>query len=396
MVKDKISDLAMFGGIKLFHNPISTSNLVKPSFDKFLEYSTIFYEKKRYTNDGPLVKELERRLSKFHNVSYCMAYVNGFWALVASIKSLALSGREEVLMPSLTYRRLADVVAWCGLKPRFCEVDERTLSIDPQDMLNNISIDTALILAAHPIVNTCDATKLQEIADHRKIPILFDSVESVYETVDGRKVGSFGNAECFSMHASKLINAFEGGYITTNDPALAYRLSIMRGFGFYGPDNVEVLGFNAKLNEIHAAMALASLDDLENQVVRNKQKYRQYQNLLKDIDGVRLIEFNEGEKTSFKNILIKLEDSWPLDREITVELLNAEGALVRPYYYPALHTKEMDYPHVSATLPITESLSLNHMLLPCGHHVSDVDIDKFVSLLQFIKNNAEKIKLLKK
>jgi dTDP-4-amino-4,6-dideoxygalactose transaminase len=299
-------------------------------------------------------------------------------------------------MPSLTYRRLADVVAWCGLKPRFCEISVNTLAIDPHDVIKNTCSQTSLILAAHPIVNTCDAIELARIASDKKIPIVFDSVESVYETVDGKKVGAFGNAECFSMHASKLINGFEGGYITTNDSELAYKLSIIRGFGFFGHDNIEILGLNAKLNEMHAAMALASLDDLEDQVKRNEERYRRYQKLLNKIVGIQLVEFNENEKTSFKNILIRLEDEWPLDRDLTIEVLNAEGALVRPYYFPPLHSKIMDYPFVPTSLPITEKFSRNHLLLPCGHHVSIADIENFVALLAFIQINAKKIKANKK
>lgn len=390
--KEKVSDLVIFGGSALFDPPISTSNLVKPSIEVFFKYSKIFHEAKRYTNDGALIKLLERRLAQFHQVSHCIAYANGFWALVASIKCIALAEKSEVLMPSLTYRRLADVVAWAGFKPRFCEVSPENLAIDPEDVERNISFDTALILGVHPIVNTCDAPALCQVGQRHGIPVIFDSVESAYETINGQKVGNFGKAECFSMHASKLLNAFEGGYVTTNDAELAHRLAILRGFGFFGQDNVEMLGLNAKLSEIHAAMALASLDDLEEQIQRNRARYRIYQKLLADIPGIRLLEFNELEKTSFKTIVVELEEPWPLSREVTINLLNTEGALARAYYYPALHSKPMVYPFVPATLPITDALADRFILLPCGHMLTESDIEKFVGLLRFISTHASRIK----
>lgn len=389
--KSAIADLAIFGGSVSFPRPISTSNLVRPDFRRFLDYSRVFYAQHRYTNDGPLVKQLESRLAGLHQTRHCITFANGFWALVLSIKALAIPARDEVLMPSLTYRRLADVVAWTGLKPRFCEVDADSLAIDPAAVDAMVDARTALILGVHPIVNTCDAPGLCRVAEHHGVPMLFDAVESVYETVGGRKVGTFGDAECFSMHASKLINGFEGGYVTTNSAELAHQLAVMRGFGFFGHDSVEMLGLNAKLSEVHAAMALAGLDDLEDQVARNRGRYRLYQKLLTDIPGVRLLEFDESERTSYKNIVVELADEWPLGRDLTIRILNKDGALVRAYYSPPLHAKPMAYPHVPAVLPLTDRLATRFMLLPCGHLIDDDGIRHFVELMAFIREHASEI-----
>ncbi len=389
--KSEVCDLACFGGTTAFPRPISTSNLVRPDFQRFLDYSRVFYEQHRYTNDGPLVKLLEHRLCEFHQTRHCITFANGFWALVLTIRALALSGRDEVIMPSLTYRRLADVVAWTGMRPRFCEVDADSLAVDPEAVHGMVDTRTALILGVHPIVNTCDAPRLCQVAERHCVPILFDSVESVYETIGGRKVGTFGDAECFSMHASKLINGFEGGYVTTNNAELAHRLAVMRGFGFFGHDTVEVLGLNAKLSEVHAAMALAGLDDLDEQVARNRDRYRLYQHLLKGVPQVRLLEFDESERTSYKNIVIELTDEWPLSRDLTIRILNREGALVRAYYSPPLHAKPMAYPHVPAVLPLTDRLAARYMLLPCGHLLDNDDLTRFVELLSFIREHAREI-----
>ena len=383
-LKVRTSDLALFGGVPLFDPPVSTSNLVRPDIERFLAYSRTFHDAQRYTNDGPLVKQLERRLAEFHGTRHCIATANGFWALAMAIRCLALPGRREVVMPSLTYRRLADIVAWCGLVPRFCEVDAATLAISPRHAAACINADTALILGVHPIVNCCDAAGLEALSVASGVPLLFDTVESVYESVQGRKTGSFGRAECFSMHASKLINGFEGGYITTDDADLAHRLATMRGFGFFGQDNVEGLGLNAKLNEIHAAMALAGLDDLEAQVLRNLARYRCYQRELARLPGLRLLAFDESERCSFKTIVVELLDHWPLSRADTLVVLNREQALARAYYAPPLHRKAVQYETVPAVLPLTDRLAERFMLLPCGHLVNEDDIVAVVALLRAI------------
>lgn len=385
-------DLALFGGTPLFERPRSTSSLVAPEFDRFLEYSRVFYDARQFSNNGPLVQELERRLAALHDTAYCVTFCSGFWALVLTIKCIALPGRSEILMPSLTYRRMADVASWANLVPRFCDVDPTTLAVSAQTMRPLVNQDTALILGVHPIVNCCDATGLERLSEETGVPLFIDAVESMYETLQGRKVGSFGRAECFSLHASKLLNGFEGGYITTNDAQLAVQLRRMRGFGFYTPDTVLEFGMNAKLNEIHAAMALAGLDELDHQVTRNRERYTTYRRALNGLSGVRLVAFDEQEQSGYKNILIELQEDWPLPRDRTLELLNAENILARAYYAPPLHTKATDYQTLGGPLPVTERLAERFMLLPCGHFVDERDIQQIVGLLRFVRALAPELR----
>lgn len=391
--KSNIEELALFGGVRMFSTPKPTSNLVRPDFEKFLGYSRVFFERHQYTNDGALVKQLEQRLAVFHQTEFCVVFCSGFWALALTIRDLAIKGRTEIVMPSFTYRRMADIAAWTRLKPHFCDVEEDTLANSAATVRPCINANTALIMGVHPIVNFCDIDGLVELAKEKNIPLLFDSVESVYESYAGRKIGCFGTAELFSLGASKLVNGFEGGYLTTNDAQLAERLALTRGFGFKGQDNVAAPGgLNAKLNEIHAAMALASLDDLEDQVERNRQRYFTYKRLLAPLKGIRLQEFDESHHPGYKNIVIEILDDWPLSRADTVSILNAEMILARAYYTPPLHRKRMAYPHVPVELPVTDRLAERYVLPPCGHLVSNEDITEIVGLLSFISANAAAIK----
>lgn len=392
--KNKIEELAIFGGSRLFSTPKPTSNLVRPDFEKFLDYSKIFFDRHQYTNDGSLVKLLEQKLAAFHQTEFCVTFCSGFWALVLAISVLARKDRNEIVMPSFTYRRMADIAAWTKLKPHFCEVEPDTLANSAETVRPCINENTALILGVHPIVNFCDIDGLVSLAREENIPLLFDSVESVYESFAGRKIGCFGTAEIFSLGASKLVNGFEGGYFITNDAKSAERLALMRGFGFKGVDNVAVPGgVNAKLNEIHAAMALAGLDDLEDQIARNRQRYLTYRRLLAPLRGIRLIEFDESHRPSYKNIVIEILDEWPLNRADTVSILNTEMVLARACYSPPLHRKHVAYPYIQVNLPVTDRLSERFALLPCGHLVSNEDIGEIVELMRFISANATAIKV---
>lgn len=391
--KSSVEELAVFGGTSLFAIPKSTSNLLQPDFEKFMGYSKLFFDQHQYTNNGPNVKLLEQRLAAFHQTEYCVTFCTGFWAIALAISALALKGKTEIVMPSLTYRRMADIAAWVNLRPHFCEVEPETLAMSAATVRTCINENTALILGAHPIVNCCDVDGLVALAKEKNIPLLFDSVESVYESTAGGKVGGFGSAEAFSLHACKLLNGFGGGYITTNDASLARQLALMRGFGFADVDKIVVSGgMNAKLNEMHAAMTLASLDGLEEQVARNRQRYYTYKRLLPALPGIRLLEFDENNGTGYKNIVVELLDEWPLTRADTISILNAEKILARAYYSPPLHRKPMAFLHVHSDLPVTDRLAERFLNLPCGQLVSNDDIAYIVEMLGFISKNANRIK----
>lgn len=390
-MKSSPRDLARFGGDPLFSRPRSTSNLTRPDVETLLRYSRTFYDARRYTDEGPLSVELEERLRAFHECREAVVFSCGFWGLVLAMRCLALPGRREVVMPSLTYRRMADAVAWTGLIPRFCEVDEKTLGPTPSTISAALGEDTALILAAQPIVNCCEMPGIEQLAAERRLPLLFDSVESAYESYGGRRIGTFGRAEVFSMHASKLLNGLEGGYVTTHDSGLAERLRRLRAFGVDGDGVIAELGLNAKLNEAHAAFALANLDGLEACVVHNREIYRAYQRALPGLSGVRLLAFDESERCSFKNIVVELETEWPLTREQTIAHLNAEGVLARAYYHPPLHARTTSYETRGGPLPITDALASRFMLLPCGYMTSVPDVAEVVELLRFLAEHARVI-----
>lgn len=384
-------DFALFGARPVFETVRSTSGLVRPDFERFLAYSHLLFEDGRQNGGRPVERLLERRLSEFHQVEHCVSLCSGFWALVLSVKALALPGRSEVVMPSLTYRRLADLVSWVGLIPHFCEVDPVGLCISAETAAECLNDNTALILAVHPIVNCCNAEGLETLSARTGVPLLFDSVESVYETFGHRKVGSFGRAECFSLHASKLLNGFEGGYVTTNDEALARKLHALRGDFDTSTGEAPAGVTNSRQNEVHAAMALAALDGIEQQVELNRRRYYRYRSALANIQGLRLLEFDESERCGYKNIVVELLDSWPIPRDVTLTLLHKENMLCRPYYYPALHRKPMTYPVVSGHLRLTEQLAERFLNLPCGHFVSEDDVGRICDYLLALSQSGPEL-----
>ena len=386
------SDLAVFGGPVTFDPPKSIGSLANPDPEKVLRYSGIFYDRRWYTNNGPVNRMLEARLAEWHGAARCVTFASAFWGLSLAIRRLALPGRREVVTPSLTYRRMGEIIASAGMIPRYCDVDPDTLAQSAETTRSCVNDDTALILGAHPTIDCCDAEGLEQLSVETGVPLLFDSVESAFETSNGRRVGTFGRAEGFSIHATKLVNGFEGGYIVTDDQELAEALKLMRGFGIPEEDQIVSFGMNAKLNEIHAATAMASLDDLPALVQRNESRYRAYEALLDGSDGLSLRRFDESEQTSFKNVLVRVSEELPVTRDEILAVLQAEGALARPYYSPALHLHKTWFEARFDALPAAERISRDYMLMPCGDQMSLNDIATVVDLLHFIHERGGEIR----
>ena len=389
MKKQNIDNFALFGGKKLFDAPKPTSGLYRPSEERFLSYARSLFTAQQLTNNGPLVRSLEERLAKLHGTESCVTFCSGFMALLLSIHALALPGRTEVIMPSATYRRMADIVRWAGLEPRFSDIDAHTLGVNAELFKPLIASSTALLLGVHPIVNMSAVKELEELSAESGIPLLLDSVEAAYGTIAGQKIGSFGTAEVFSMHASKFINGFEGGYVTTNNVELRNKLKRMEAFGFQKKDMITELGCNAKLNELHAAMSLACLDELEAQLRHNKTIFKRYMNGLKNVP-LHLYKYAEDEARTWKNVVVKLEEEWELTRDELLQVLQAENILARPYYSPPLHIAEKSL--AQAALPVTEAIAASACVLPSGAHVSEKDVDIITDTLHYIHEHQQILK----
>jgi dTDP-4-amino-4,6-dideoxygalactose transaminase len=379
--KCSINDLAMFGGTPLFQEVKPTSNLVCPDRERFFAHLA-----QADTSTGRLAGELESKLAALHGTSDCVSFNSGFWALALLIDATRLADRSEVILPSLTYRRMADIVSWVNLVPHFCDIETDTLAVSAQTVAPCINARTAGIIAVHPVGGFCDIEGLEALAARGGIPLIFDSVESVHESLRGRRVGSFGNAELFSIGASKLINVFVGGYVTTNDSGLAHALREKRiGQG-------SRLSLSACLPEAHAALALACLEDLPDQLKRNTDRFHGYRQGLAKLPGFRLVEQDPATEPSYKNIVMEVLDDWPFDRDLTVQMLNAENILARVYYAPPLTWKPMSYPHIDGPLPNTDWVARHFISMPCGHLVSGRDIERTIDLLGFIRTHADSIR----
>ena len=392
--KTSVDDLAIFGGPPLFTRPRPTGQLYSPDREMFLSRLEQILQTKRFSNDGPMQRELEERVAHMHRVKYAVAFCNASIAIVALLHHLSLPGRSDVLLPTFSYRGLPHLIQWAGLRPRFCDVGERTHTLTGPTILEQIDDRTAAVLAVNHVNAPADLEAIRTLAARFEVPVIYDSVYAIAASFSGLPFGGNGAAEVFSLHATKLVNGFEGGYVTTNDPDLASAMRSTRNFGYdLHTLNICRLGTNGKLNEIHAAMAIASLEQIDEILKRNYDVYQSYRYSMAAIGGLDVVAPKQGMVSNHEMVLVETNQDWPIGRDQTVALLQAENALARPYFSPPLHRSKHCPPDVVAgPLPTAEALATRFFQLPTGAFLERGDPERIGALLDFVGRNGDAVR----
>src|ERR1043166_1177211 len=390
--KTRVGDLAVFGGRPTFRAPFHVGQPNIPDRNKLLDRIGDALERKWLTNNGPYVRELERRIAELLGVNHCIAMCNGTVALEIAIRALDLSG--EVILPSMTFVATAHALQWQQITPVFCDIEPGTFNIDPDSVEELITEKTTGIIGVHLWGQPCAVDRLAEVASRRNLKLIYDAAHAFHCSLQGRMIGSFGDAEVFSFHATKFFNAFEGGAIVTNNEALAQKIRFMKNFGFAGYDCVEHIGTNGKMNEISAAMGLTGLEEIDNTIAINRRNYRQYGKELNGVEGVRLLEYDEAETSNYQYIVTEVPDALPISRDQLVQMLWAENVRARRYFYPGCHRMEPYrslYPKAADRLPLTERAVTRTMALPTGAAVSEEDVARICALIRLAMEYGDEI-----
>jgi dTDP-4-amino-4,6-dideoxygalactose transaminase len=337
------------------------------------------------------VQEFEQRVADFIGVKHCIAMCNATIGLEIAIKATGLSG--EVIVPSFTFIATPHALQWQGIRPVFCDVDPLTHNIDPAQLEKLITPKTSGILAVHLWGRPCNIESLAEIARRHRLTLLFDAAHAFACSYEGRAIGSFGDAEVFSFHATKFFNTFEGGAVTTNDDELAAKMRLMKNFGFAGYDQVIYLGTNGKMNEVSAAMGLTSLESLDDFVTTNRRNYELYRRELSGTRGLRLIDYDSTERNNYQYIVLEIDQAETgIGRDEMMSFLWAENVIARRYFYPGCHRMEPYHnlcPGAGVQLPVTEELAERVLLLPNGTAVGEKEILAICEIIRFAAANAE-------
>ena len=354
--------------IKEFH--VGRPNL--PDKEKLLKRFSDVIDSGWITNDGTLVRELEKKIACYLGVKHCICVCNATIGLELVQRALNLGG--EVIIPSFTFIATANSLRWQKIDPVFCDIKPEDHLIDPTKIEALITPKTSAIMAVPVWGQACNYSALEKIAQRHNIKLIFDSAHAFGCKSGDRYIGGFGDAEVFSLHATKFFSTGEGGAITTNSDELAEKLKYMRNFGFDGYDKTASLGTNAKMSEFAAAYGLAAFNNLENVLNQNKSVYGGYLEIFKDSAEIKFLEYDDTNASNFHYIVARVDRSY---RDQIVDYFHQENIFVRKYFYPGCHRLE---PYISEkkysdlNLPNTEKISSEIIVFPNGYQISEKDI----------------------
>ena len=340
-------------------------------------------DRRWFSNNGPLVQEFEQRIADFLGVKHVVAMCNATVALEIASRALNLGG--EVIVPSYTFVATAHALQWQEITPVFCDMDPATHNIDPTKIERLITPKTTGILGVHVWGRGCDTEAIEEIAARRNLKVMYDASHGFACSRGGRMLGTFGECEVFSFHATKFLNCFEGGAVVTNNDDLAKKMRLMRNFGFQGFDNVIYLGVNGKMSEVHAAMGLTNLEAVEEIIAVNRRNYEAYKSGLAKLPGISLISYNPAERNNYQYVVVEVDsESCPSNRDEIIKALHAENIIARKYFWPGCHRMEPYrslQPNAGLLLRETELKSAQIIVLPTGQTLDKNNIFRICNII---------------
>jgi dTDP-4-amino-4,6-dideoxygalactose transaminase len=386
--------LALLGGSPAFAEPLHVGRPNIGDRARFLARVNDMLDRRWLTNDGPLVKEFERSVADLAGVRHCIAMCNATVALEIAIRALGLKG--EVIIPSYTFVATAHALQRQEITPVFADMDPRSHTIYPGAIERLITPRTSGIIGVHVWGRPCDTTALQAIADRHGLALMYDAAHAFGCSHGARMIGGFGSCEIFSFHATKFLNAFEGGAVVTNSDELAAKMRLMRNFGFVDFDKVIYLGTNGKMTEICAAMGLTSLEAMDAIVEQNRQNYLAYRDALRDVPGISVIDYSSGERNNYQYVVVEVDSAVAsLNRDDLVSVLHAERVLARKYFWPGCHRMEPYaslQPNAGLLLHETERVAARIMVLPTGQTVTPETVNVVCDIMRSALAHSQAIR----
>jgi len=393
MIKTLVSELALLGGRPAFENALHVGRPNIGNREKFAERVDDILDARWLTNGGHYVNEFERRIAEMVGVEHCVATCNATIALEIAIRALGMTG--EVIVPAFTFVATAHALEWQHIRPVFCDIDPITHNIDPTKIVQLITARTSGILAVHLWGRPCPIAELQAIAHRHGLVLLFDAAHALGCESSGHPIGRFGNAEILSFHATKIVNAGEGGAVVTNDGDLAGRVRLMKNFGFTGFDQVSCIGTNGKMSEISAAMGLTNLESFDQFVQINRKNFDTYKANLKGLAGLSLLAYEEASRPNYQYVVLEIDsDEFGLPRDHLLAVLHAENILARRYFYPGVHRMEpyrSRFAEAGLFLPHTDTVSGRVLVLPTGPAITPTDIEKVCAVIRAAPDHRHEI-----
>lgn len=352
-----------------------------PSLEEYMDEIKEMWDTHWLTNMGPKHKQLQTELCEYMGVDNIDLFTNGHMAIELTLQAMNLQG--EVITTPFTFASTTHAIVRNGLEPVFCDIDPVTFTMDPEKLESLITDRTCAIMPVHVYGNVCNVEEIERIAHKYELKVIYDACHTFGETYKGKGIGTFGDASCFSFHATKAFNSIEGGAVTFKDKRLGEILYELKNFGIHGPEEVSAVGANAKMNEFCAAMGLCNLRHLEEEIGKRKKVSERYQSHLEGVEGLQLNANQPELERNYAYFPVVFEEkAFGASRAEVFDALAEQGIGARKYFYPLTNTFSAFHGKYNVLeTPIALHVSKRVLTLPMYADLALEDVDRICEII---------------
>lgn len=362
-------------------NKILVTRSSMPDLDEYINEIREMWDTHWLTNMGPKHRQLQEELRSFMGVENVELFTNGHMAIELTLQAMNLRG--EVITTPFTFASTTHAIVRNGLEPVFCDVDPVTFTMDTRKMESLITERTCAILPVHVFGNICNIEEIEKLARRYGLKVIYDACHTFGETYKGKGVGCFGDASCFSFHATKVFNTIEGGAVAFHDKRLGDILYDLKNFGIRGPEEVSAVGANAKMNEFCAAMGLCNLRHIHDEISKRQMVAARYRSHLEGIEGIQLNAVQPDVESNYAYFPVIFDERiFGTDRDRVYDVLAEQDIHTRKYFYPLTSTYSAFHGKYNALeTPVALQVSKRVLTLPMYADLALEDVDRICEII---------------
>lgn len=354
-----------------------------PEYEEYIEEIKSIFETKWLTNMGEKHQQLEKQLKEYLKVDNISLFTNGHLALMTAIKSMNLPEGGEVITTPYSFASTTHAIVQNGLKPVFCDIEEENYTIDVSKIEELITSRTVAILPVHVYGHVCDVEAIEKIAKKYNLKVIYDAAHVFGVKYKGQSIANYGDISMFSFHATKVFNTIEGGALIYKDENLKTYIDKLKNFGINGPDHVQYIGINAKMNEFCAAMGLCNLRHIDEELSKREKVYNRYLERLSNVKGIKVSGYQENVTPNYAYFPIVFDKKiFGKSRDEVMDELKQQEIFTRKYFYPLINDYECyKNNYDSDETPIAKKISDNVLTIPMYAGLDLEDVDRICDII---------------
>ncbi|MFN0195628.1 MAG: DegT/DnrJ/EryC1/StrS family aminotransferase [Planctomycetaceae bacterium] len=339
---------------------------------------------------GPGVEQFEREFAAYIGTKHCIGLNNGTSALHMALLAYDIGPGDEIITTPHTWISTTWAISYVGATPVYVDIDPVTYNLDTEKVAAAITPKTKAILPVHLYGQGADIIQLRRIADDHRLVLIEDTAQAHGAEFDGQRLGSIGEAGCFSFYPGKNLGAFgEGGAVVTNDQNVADRIRRLRDHAQQGRHNHVEVGYNTRMEGLQGAILSVKLRQLDRWNSLRRQHAQYYCELLKDVDGLELPAAPTPEAHVWHLFVVLINDM-PRD---DVQKQLAERGIATAVHYPTPVPYQPAYAHLGykrGDFPIAEDVTSRCLSLPMFAELTNAQIEYVAASLKEIFSASHK------